>query len=232
MLPRRLVLAPVAALAAVLLAAPPAQAALTGTISAEDVVLRNKCRHQPVAYDLALGPEIVLWQIKLSLVGPTGRTSEGIDLTSVDGDPTSGTVRFLICGSYDPGTYTVRTTGSYQVLPVVNLPVSVADTTFEVRRAASRTGLSGTHLSGHRYRLVAQVEGERRQGFKPTNSAEVAFERRVDGAWKVIKGSGALTDHGIATSVVSVASGTRVRAVTQQAGYLDGSTSKPVKVHP
>ena len=123
MLPRRLVLAPVAALAAVLLAAPPAQAALTGTISAEDVVLRNKCRHQPVAYDLALGPEIVLWQIELSLVGPTGRTSRRASTSPRStATPLSGTVRFLICGSYDPGTYTVRTTGSYQVLPVGQPP--------------------------------------------------------------------------------------------------------------
>ena len=54
----------------------------------------------------------------------------------------------------------------------------------------------------------------------------------MDGVWRVIKGSGAFTDHGIATAVVSVPAGTRVRAVTQHAGYLGGSTSKSVKVHP
>ena len=232
MLPRRLVLAPVAALAAVLLAAPPAQAALTGTVSAADMVLRNKCRHHPVDYAFAIGPGTLLWQVKLSMVGPTGRTSEGVDLSSVDGDPLSGTVSFLICGSYDPGTYTVRTTGSYQVLPAVNIPVSVADATFEVRRAPTRTTLTGKHLTGERYRLVAKVKDERRTGFKPTNSAEVVFQRQVDGGWKAIQGSRTLTDSGFAIALVSLEPGTVVRAVTQHAGYLGGSTSQAVQLHP
>ena len=39
-----------------------------------------------------------------------------------------------------------------------------------------------------------KVKDERRKGFKPTNSAEVVFERQVDGGWKAIRGSRTLTD--------------------------------------
>lgn len=234
--PRRLLttllLVPAVALTSVVLVAPPAQAALTGTVSSDDVVLKNKCRNHPVDYVLAIDPGTLLWQVKLSLVGPTGRTSEGVDLASVDGDAASGTVRFLICGSAQPGTYTVRTTGSYQVLPAVNIPTSVADSTFEVRRAATRTKLGSTHLGGDRFRLVAKVKDQRRRGFKPTNSAEVVFQRRVAGAWKSFGGSKDQTNHGFASTVVTAAPGTRVRAVTGSAGYLGGSTSRPVTLRP
>lgn len=231
MLPRkwlaRALVVPVVALSGVALAAPPAQAALTGTTSAGDFVLRNNCRHQPVDYAFAVGPATTLWQVKLTMVGPGGTSSEGIDLSSVDGDPTRGTVRFLICGSARPGTYTVRTTGTYQALaPLVNAPVSVAESTFEVRRSLTRTRLSGTHLAGKRYRLVARVSDERRRGFRPTQSAEVVFQRRIDGVWRAFPGSRSLTDAGRATAIVSAAPGTRVRAVTRPDGYLGGSVSR------
>jgi hypothetical protein len=233
MLPRkwlaRALVVPAVALAGVALAAPPAQAALTGTTAAGDFVLRNNCRHHPVDYAFAVGPATTLWQVKLTMVGPGGTSSEGVDLSSVDGDPTSGTVRFLICGSARPGTYTVRTTGTYQaVAPLVNVPVSVADSTFEVRRSHTRTRLSRTHLAGKRYRLVARVSDERRRGFRPTQNAEVTFERRVDGAWRTIRGSRTLTDGGRASLVVAAAPGTRVRAVTRPDGYLGGSVSRVV----
>jgi hypothetical protein len=227
----RALVVPLVAVAGVVLGAQPAQAALTGTTSAEDFVLQNKCRHHPVDYTFAVSPDTLLWQVKLSLVAPSGTSSEGVDLSSVDGDATSGTVRFLICGSADPGTYTVRTTGSYQVVPLVNIPVAVAESTFAVRRAATWTALTRTHLAGDRYRLSAEVTDERRRGAKPTNGAEVLFQRRVDGVWKTIRGSRTLTDHGLATAVVTAAAGTRVRAVTKPDGYLGGSTSRAVKLN-
>lgn len=237
MLPRkwliRALLLPAVALSGVVLAAPPAQAALTGTTSAGDFVLRNSCRQHPVDYALAVSPGTTLWQVKLTMVGPSGTSSEGVDLSSVDGDATSGTVRFLICGSAAPGTYTIRTTGTYQVVaPLVNIPVSVAESTFEVRRSETRTSLRRNHLAGKRYRLVATVTDERPQGFKPTTSAEVVFQRRVDGTWRTIRGSRTLTDDGRARAVVSAAAGTRVRAVTRPDGYLGGSTSRPVGLRP
>lgn len=236
MLPRRLLaralVVPLVAVAGVVLAAQPAQATLTGTTSAEGFVLQNKCRNHPVDYTFAVSPDTLLWQVKLSMVSSSGTSSEGVDLSSVDGDATSGTVRFLICGSADPGTYTVRTTGSYQVVPLVNIPVTVAESTFAVRRSATWTTLTRTHLTGDRYRLAAQVTDERRRGIRPTTGAEVLFQRRVDGVWKSIRGSRTLTDHGLATAVVTAAAGTQVRAVTKPDGYLGGSTSRPVKLRP
>jgi len=111
-----------------------------------------------VTYDLAVSPGTVLWQVKMSLVSPAGTSSEGVDLSSTDGDPLSGTIQFLICGSTAPGTYAVRTTGFSQVVPLVNLPIDVADTTFEVRQAPTRTRVASTHLGANRYRVVAIIE--------------------------------------------------------------------------
>jgi len=230
MLPRSRALTPalaaVAAVASVLVSAPPAQADLIGTTSSSDVVLRNKCFHHPIDYSFVVSPGTLLWQTKISLVDPSGRTSEGIDLSSVDADAATGTVKVLFCGSYDPGTWTVHTTGSYQVVPAVNIPIDVSDSTFQVRRARSRTALRPTHLDGRHYRLTALVKDQRRHGFKPTTSAEVLFQRKVHGTWKAIRGSRTLTDHGLASYVVTAAPGSKVRAVTAHAGYLGGSTSR------
>ena len=230
-LPRLVALTPALALSAVLLAAPPAHADLVGSTSTEDVVLTNTCVQHPVDYSFVVGPGTQLWKTTIRLVGPTGRTAEGIEVSSVAGSPTSGTVSFLFCGSYRPGTWTVRTTGFYQVLPAVNLPISVAESTFQVRRTATRTTLASSHVRGNRHRLVATVTDQRKHGFKPTDSAEVVFQRKVDGAWKRIRGSSAQTTKGLASAVVGVPPGTKVRAVTAHAGYLAGSTSRAVRVH-
>jgi hypothetical protein len=219
-------LLPAAVLAAVLVPAAPAHADLVGTTTTSDVVLKNSCRRHPVHYSFAVSPDTLLWQTKISLLDPDGRTSEGIDLTSVDDDPTSGTVRFLFCGSYAPGTWTVHTTGSYQLVPGLNIPIDVADSTFKVRRTPSRTTLHAARLDGGRYRLTALVEEQRRAGFRPTTSAEVLFQRKVDGTWRALRGSRTFTDHGLASYVVHATPGTRVRAVTAHAGYLGGSTSR------
>ena len=223
---------PALALAAVLFAAPPAHADLIGGTSSDDVVLKNKCVRHPIDYSFVVSPGTLLWKTKISVVNPEGATSEGVDLSSVTASPNSGTVAFLVCGSYTPGTYTVRTTGIYQVLPAVNLPISVADSTFHVRRTATHTKLASRHLQGHRYRLVAKVKDQRKSGFKPTQSAEVKFQRKVNGTWKAIKGSRTFSDKGRATVVVHAAPGTKVRAVTAHAGYLGGSTSRPVRLTP
>jgi hypothetical protein len=226
-LPRLVSLLPAAALTAALLAvAPPAHADLIGTTSAEDAVLKNRCFRHPVDYSFVVSPGTLLWKVKLRLVSPSGRTSEGIALSSADASATTGTVKVLLCGSYDPGTYTIRATGGYQVLPGVNLPIDVADSTFKVRRTPTRTALRATHLEGRRYRLTALVKDLRKRGFRATNSAEVRFQRKVDGRWRTIRGSQAFTDDGLATYVVTAAAGTGVRAVTAHAGYLGGSKSR------
>ena len=59
---------------------------------------------------------------------------------------------------------------------------------------------------------------------------EMVFQRRIDGVWKTIRGTRTLTDHGLATAVVTAPAGTRVRAVTKPDGYLGGSTSRSVKL--
>ena len=229
MLPRLLGLTLPAALTAVLLSAPPAQAAVTGTTSSPDVVLKNKCRTHEIDYTVLVDPGTLVWKLKITVVSPSGRTSEGIDVSSST-DATTGTVGVLLCGSAEPGTYTVHSVGIYQIVPLLDLPVTVADSTFEVRRTPTRTALMDQHLRGDHYRLIASVKDQRRHGFKPTDSAEVLFECKVNGVWKVIRGSRALTDDGRATAVISAPAGTKVRAVTDHAGYLGGSTSRAVRL--
>lgn len=213
-----------------LLAASPAQADLIGTTSSGDVVLKDKCVRHPIDYSFVVSPGTLLWKTKIQVLDPDGNTSEGVDLASYTASPTSGTVTFVICGSYTPGTYTVRTTGSYQIVPAVNIPINVADSTFQVRRTATRTTVAGKHLQGRQYRLVANVKDQRKHGFKPTSSAEVRFQRKAHGTWRSIRGSATTTDHGLASAVVGLAPGTKVRAVTAHAGYLGGSSSRPVRL--
>ena len=167
--------------------------------------------------------------MKLSLVEPDGPDVRGhrprprsIGVADERDRPASS-----FCGSYAPGTYTVRTTGFYQIVPRREPP--------DLRRRQHLPGPArrdpdharrARHLQGDRYRLVASVTDRRKRGFKPTKSAEVVFQRKVDGVWKRIKGSSAQTTDGLASAVVTVAPGTRVRAVTAHAGYLAGSTSR------
>jgi hypothetical protein len=223
-------LVPAVLLAALLLPAAPAHAEVLGTTAADDLVLKNRCVRHPISYDLVVSPGTLLWHLDIQVVSPSGRTSEGVEVSSEESSPTSGVVRVPICGSAEPGTWTVRTTGFYQVLPLANIPVSIADTTFQVRRTPTRTTLTGKHLRGQRHLLVATVTDRRRSGFKPTDSAEVRFQRKVDGAWRTIRGSRTLTNKGIASTVVTVSRGTTVRAVTAHAGYLGGSRSRAVRV--
>ena len=128
MLPRRLVLACPWRPGGRAAHAPPAQAALIGTVSAAgrraaEQVPRPPCRlrlrDQPRAP--CSGRSSSAWSAR-----PVA-TSEGVDLSSVDRDATSGTVRFLICGSSTRAPTPCGPPVPTRSLPSVNVPVIVAD---------------------------------------------------------------------------------------------------------
>ena len=101
----------------------PASADVTGSTSTEDVVLFDHCRQHPISYDLAVSPGTLLWRLEIQVADPQGQVSEGTVVNSATNPSTSGTVEVTFCGSEPAGTYTVRGTGFYQIIPAVRLPL-------------------------------------------------------------------------------------------------------------
>ena len=77
----------------------------------------------------------------MQVLDPDGHTSEGNVVDSATSNGT-GTFKVRFCGSETPGTYTVRATGFTEVVPLVHVPFSLPDSTFEVRRAPTTTKLT------------------------------------------------------------------------------------------
>jgi hypothetical protein len=67
-------------------------------------------------------------------------------VNSATNPTTSGTVEVTFCGSEPAGTYTVRGTGFYQVIPAVQLPFALPETSFQVRAVARIDGRPGQRL--------------------------------------------------------------------------------------
>ena len=85
-------------------------------------------------------------------------------MNSATNPATSGTVEVTFCGSEPAGTYTVRGTGFYQIIPAVQLPFALPETTFQVRPAATRTTLSDKSLGHGHYQLTTRVREESERG--------------------------------------------------------------------
>ncbi|WP_028652417.1 hypothetical protein [Nocardioides halotolerans] len=225
----RLIL-PVALAATSLAIAAPASADVTGTTSTQDVVLLDHCQRHPISYDLAVSPGTLLWRLEVQVADPLGRTSEGTVINSSTNPTTSGTVEVTFCGSEPAGTYTVRATGFYELLPVVQLPFALPETSFEVRPAATRTTLSTTSLGHGRYLLTAKVRKETERGFGRANGVQVRLERLVSGTWKRVRGLALTATHGRAVARVDGRPGQRLRAVVTARNNVAGSTSAPVRL--
>jgi hypothetical protein len=205
--------------------AAPAQAAVTGTTSASDVTLRNSCRRIPIDYNLEVDPGTTNWRVRIKVETPDDNAPEGFDLSSEAGDPTTGTLPYLICGSDSPGTYRVQGVGTYQNAPLTNIAFELAESTFEVRRSPTRTSLRAVPGAGDRVRLVATVQALRKGDFRPVSNAPVRLQRLVQGRWRFLDGTRRLTNSGRAVYLVDLRPGTRVRAVTAAQGFRARSAS-------
>jgi hypothetical protein len=227
---RRLGLPLILGVAAALLAVPAqaqAQAPVTGTISTTDVVLLDQCQQQVIDYDLTVSPGVAFWRLEVQVFGPEGNTSEGTVATSAT-SPGQGTVNVIFCGSETPGTYTVRATGFYEVLPVVQLPYALPETTFQVRRAETRTALSSRSLAHRRTKATVRVESQVPGGWAPAEGVLVRLEKQVDGQWRPVRGTALSTVRGVAKATIRPGRATRLRAVSVERGSTAGSTSRPV----
>ena len=89
-----------------------------------------------------MSPGTLLWRLEIQVADPHGIVSEGTVVNSATNPTTKGTVQVAFCGSEPAGTYTVRATGFYQIIPAVQLPFALPETSFQVRPAATRTALA------------------------------------------------------------------------------------------
>jgi hypothetical protein len=217
-------------LAAALVAVPaPAQADVTGTTSTTDVVLTDHCQDHVIDYDLLVSPGTAFWRLEVQVLGPEGSTSEGTIANSAT-SPAKGTVVVPFCGSETPGTYTVRGTGFYEVLPAVQIPYALPETTFEVRRAETRTTLARKALDHGRSRAKVHVDVQGPNGWTPADGVLVRLEKWLDGQWLKVRGTTLTTVHGAAQATFRPGRATKLRAVTVSRGSADGSTSRPVSL--
>jgi hypothetical protein len=208
--------------------AAPASADVTGTTSTGDVVLYDHCQRHPISYDVRVGPGTSMWRLEIQVFDPDGMSSEGTVINSTTNPPTSGTVHVTFCGSEKAGNYTVRATGFYEIVPAVQLPFALPETTFQVRPAATRTALAEKALGAHRYQLTTRVQTEAEHGFDRSNGVTVRLERLVDGRWEKVRGTTLTTVHGAARAILRGRPGTRVRAVVPPENSYAGSVSRPV----
>jgi hypothetical protein len=222
----RLVLPVVLAVASLSVAAP-ASADVTGSTSTSDVVLYDHCQQHPISYDLLVSPGTAFWRLEVQVFDPNGRTSEGTVVTSA-ASPTQGTVYVTFCGSEVPGTYTVRGTGFYEVVPLVHIPFTLPETTFQVRPMATRTRLTERPLGHGRHRLTTRVKQQAEHGYERANGIPVRLEKRRNGSWHRVRGLTLTTVHGKAVAVVT--RGGAYRAVVTKRDNHGASTSDVVNV--
>ena len=222
---RRPALPVILAAAASVAAAGPASAEVSGSTSTQDVVLFDHCQKHPISYDLLVSPGTLLWRLEIQVADPRGQVSEGTVVNSATNPATSGTVEVTFCGSERAGTYTVRGTGFYQIIPALQIPFALPETSFQVRPAATRTALAEKSLGHGRYQLTTRVRAEGEKGFHPANGVPVRLERLVSGQWKRVRG---VTVHGRAVARIDGHPGQRLRAVVPELNNVAGSTSRPV----
>jgi hypothetical protein len=206
----------------------PASAAVAGTTSTGEVVLYDHCQQHPISYDVRVSPGTLLWRLEIQVADPQGRLSEGTVVNSATNPATQGTVEATFCGSEPAGTWTVRATGFYQIIPAVQLPFALPETTFEVRPAATHTVLTEKSLGHGRYRLTTRVSEETEDGFGRANGVPLRLERLVSGQWKPLRGQTLTAVHGRAVARIKGHRGQRLRAVVPALNNVAGSTSGTV----
>lgn len=84
-----------------------------GTVSADNAVLKPRCRNYPYSYTVT-APEDGYWDLNVSLVGPGGRVL-WFGYLSEDANPDTGTATFRLCRSETrPGRFRLKAVVSVQ----------------------------------------------------------------------------------------------------------------------
>ena len=220
------------AVAATLLVASPAHAGVSGTISAGSGVIFDDCRFVELPYSLSVTPDVDSWSMDVNVYSPDGTLAES-DFIWHESDPATGNAKLQICGYEDPGTYEVRTEGTWSDYDAdrYDVPFSLPDTTLKLRAAKTKTKASGKQ--GNKFYLIkVSVKDERPNGYYPTELATVKAEVRRKGKWVPVPGSKEYTnDRGRVTFTAGTAGPPyKVRFVTQASGNYSKSVSNAVRV--
>ena len=208
----------------------PADAGVSGSMSAPNGVLYSGCRYLPVSYSLAVTPDVDSWSVDLSLIGPDGLEASSAFFYDDEGGP-KGIEGIQFCSYFGPGRYTIEGTGEWSDYDTdqsgtITLPTISAT----LRLPKTKTNLKVKSLPKNRMRLTATVKDERPNGYFPTEYADVKLQAFIGGKWITANSGTGFTDSkGIETWLYNRTVRTKARAVTVDDDYKK-SISKVVVV--
>lgn len=208
-----------------------ANAAVGGSTAAPSAVLYPDCRDLPVTYSIQPTPDVTHWNMDIDILAPDG-TIEGGDFLSSFFDSPTGTFTVYVCGSAMPGTWTITGTGEYEGADDLTHTWQMTPSTFQVRRAHSRTTLKKKPAGRGTYSLRVSVKDERPNGYYPTDYPSVILQKLEGGRWRRVPGISVSVSDGHSAFRVNTKSLVKVRAVTSDGSNYEGSTSRPVTLRP
>jgi len=211
-------------LLAFLLPSSPAAAVDGGTYPSNGV-LYDDCDDILIPYTFGFPPTMDDFLVNVDVYAPDGTRAGGDFMTKPD--PVSGNAEFFSCGSDGPGTYTVKTSGTWYDADYNSYAFTLPDSTFNLRLPRSRT----TAKALGNFKVRVSVRDERPNGYFPSEYPTVKVQLKENGAWRTL-GRAMFDDSGKGTvTFKSSRAGKSVRFVTVADNY-SGSKSKPVTVRP
>ena len=230
----RLLALPIVAAA---LAVPQAAAAGTGELGVKrNGVLYDVCHVHPYSYSVA--PDEDRWRLDVTLYTPAGDEWGWESFDSDDGDLTEDTSGVRFCGPGTAGQWTLGATLT-EYLPNGDVAsvTDVADATFQMRKARSRTALTvsdPTPRFNEIVRFRATSTKERPARFARAQYAETKLQYKTARGWKTLRGSKRVANaKGVTVWKYywNVKNTYRVRAVTVRNSGYQASTSGVRKVN-
>lgn len=220
---KKFLLAPVAALAAVVSFASPALA--DGSVDIPNGVIYPNCTYHQAKYSAA----DYAWKFSGDVMDPTGGYASFLffEGAAPGSGTTTGDDGLMFCGGMDRvGTYSI-TDGEY-CYDDYSVCAYFSDT-FTMRKAYSRTTLSisdTTAAYGQRITFRATSKAEYKTGYFANKYETVRFQRRIDGVWRTFATASTNT-YGAARVTVAwkYRSAKAVRAVTVTTTEYAGSQS-------
>lgn len=220
---------------ALLLAVIPSASAqeVSASASAPPGVLYNGCVDHLANYQVTLDSPSTNWFLSLTYQAPDGTPLESNYKGSAFGDPASGVMPIQVCGdSADPGTFTL----GGRLIHGTGSQASVPPSTFEMRNPFTNTAIKPRTKNpdpGQTVAIKIKSRDEMPGGYTRKDDATVLLQKKVDGDWKKVRGSKALTNEsGKAKVKVRYTGGKlKLRAVTKRSADWDASHSRKVVLH-
>ncbi|MEI2713316.1 MAG: hypothetical protein V9G04_08450 [Nocardioides sp.] len=214
-----------------------ARNAVTFSISIPAWQRVSGCVEHPFTYSVSGLDTYPFWDVRIAVQNTEGGGDGQAFFYSRPSlpRPPTGTSTVYLCSGDEPGTYAVTGTMTYRTEAtgstdlVANLPA----TTFEVHNAATTTQLKLKKARRGKIKLraasaIVSSGGEN----KPYASATIRVQYRYHKMWvKLPKGNGSTNYRGEFAKTVKLPKGAkRFRAVVNSGDFVDGSTSKVVRL--